>query len=225
MLVATTPKDALDWENGSKNDPVRNDLIIPRLADFIEKERPSQILDLGAGTGYISRNISSKLSYRPIWNLVDTNSDRLSFGRQLAGDIYHLEITHGDFMSEEVCLGPADLALLIFTLLEVSFDQEAAKRIGSLVSENGHLAVVLPDVLQDLIAIEDSHDALNRYILGATELDKVDPFTGQSYPFRATRTELIIEAMNNVGFLLQQLSLLQNDLDRIYLMIFKKRRL
>jgi ubiquinone/menaquinone biosynthesis C-methylase UbiE len=74
------------WEIGCRNDPVRNDFLIPNLIRVIDALKPDRILDIGAGTGYIPRLVDDGLSYRAVWTLIDINSSRLEVSRKLQSD-------------------------------------------------------------------------------------------------------------------------------------------
>src|SRR5687768_813050 len=69
--------EAERWEHGSREDPIRNEFVIPVLARVIEAEKPATILDIGAGTGYVARGVDAQLGFRPVWTLIDLKPERL----------------------------------------------------------------------------------------------------------------------------------------------------
>lgn len=217
--------EAIAWDDGCLTDPVRNEFLIPKLRQFFEKERPPKILDLGAGTGYISRVVDSQLGYRPDWTLVDINSERLWLAEERkppAMRMRHLICSIADIKPNDQ---PYHAVLLTFTLLEANdVDAMLASAIGSLAA-NGLLIIAVPDVWRDVVETMDERSTLPRRLLRETiSIPKIDKFTGALYPFYAMRTETLISAV------LIQFCVLEN-LERggpqgeVYLLVFRKRSL
>jgi predicted O-methyltransferase YrrM len=91
--------EALDWELGSKGDPIRNNFVVPHLVNLFNRTKPDTILDVGAATGYIARQVDVQLSYRANWTLVDQNEARVALAHKLKPVDMRASVLFCDFLS------------------------------------------------------------------------------------------------------------------------------
>ena len=196
--------DALAWERGCSIDPGRNDFIGPFVANFIEREHPLGILDLGTGTAYLPRLIDQGLSYRPHWIAVDQSKHRLQVARDLQSPSMNLRLVNQD-ISELTLVGEQfELILLTFTLLEISDLDNVAKRTDDLIKEFGVIIIAMPDVWHDIIEVYEREPRTRNTLKDdGIRLPKIDKFTGKAYPFHARRTEHILGPFLRQGFILE----------------------
>lgn len=193
--------EAKGWEQGSKADPIRNEFVIPVLARLIEIERPTRILDIGTGTGYVPRQIDLRLSYQPFWTLVDLNRERLELAKSNRLATAPLECVNINILDWPWEIGRFDAVFATFTLLEI----EEIDQLCSLISEHATagmlLVVTMPDAWIDVLQHAGANpEIVGRYVDGSVEIPKVDKFTGREYPFKAIRIENLIGRILKVGF-------------------------
>ena len=158
------------------------------------------ILDVGASTGYVSREIDSRLAYDAKWVLLDKSNAALRFAKGVSGS--NLDATYK--VSTFVEYSPAsmfDAIIFSFTMLEIADTHETLVHALHLLSLHGVVIVVLPDCLSDVIQYSRniaSYTPLQEFVDADLNLPKVDPFTGESYPFSAKRvTRFLSEAMSS----------------------------
>jgi SAM-dependent methyltransferase len=198
--------EAQRWENGSGQDPIRNDFVVPVLVRLIAAERPRTILDVGAGTGYVARRIDSRLGFRPEWTLIDLNSERLQLAERCRPPEMALECLVGNVFDWPWEVGRFDAVLITFTLLEIEDIDRLCNLISEHTDEGALLAVTMPDAWIDVLehAVEDA-GIVRRYVEGPVEIPKLDKFTGERYPFKATRIEDLLARVLKTGFSLVEL--------------------
>lgn len=213
--------EAADWDRGCACDPVRNDFIVPFLVRLIDKERPRSVLDVGAGTGHIPRNVDRHLSYRPEWTLVDKNRARLSLALQQKPDAMTVTACDTDIRDIGANRDQFDLSLLIFTLLECLDCKSIVNSVSNLTKNNGLLLIVLPDVWLDILNEKSIAEVCKEIIKGPVGISKIDKFTNTAYPFFAFRLEYIIEIVLKVGFFLEHL-VRGGPSDGTYILVFRK---
>ncbi|HYM45214.1 MAG TPA: class I SAM-dependent methyltransferase [Solirubrobacteraceae bacterium] len=77
---ARAARDPDAWEQGCATDKVRNEVVIPHLADVLCSLRARSVLDLGSGTGYITRVLAQAPWATGIsWTLVDIDEQLLRY--------------------------------------------------------------------------------------------------------------------------------------------------
>jgi SAM-dependent methyltransferase len=221
MLEAAA--EATRWEHGCQLDDVRNHFIAPHVTRLIEQYRPASILDVGTGTAYLPRVIDQSLSYRPHWTLIDLNSSRLALAEQLVGPAMQAVTVVADILSYQ-CAARFDAVLTTFTMLEIADADRFVQALPALLNEDGLFIVSLPDAWPDVLAHGASDaNVVQAFLSGSVALPKVDKFTGDSYPFQATRTETLISRVLAEGFSLFEL--IESQRDRgTYLLAFHRRR-
>lgn len=214
---------AIAWDNGCVADPIRNEFLVPTLADIFGTERPTRILDIGTGTGYIPRAVDMLLDYRPNWTLVDINGERIRFAKRRKPPAMRVRCLTGYFADTEAVKELYDAVMLTFTLLEIEdASTMLATAIGTL-SAAGLLVIAVPDVWRDVLEATDEVSALSRRLLSETiNLPKIDKFTGNPYPFYAMRTESLISTVLSLFCTLERLEK-GGDRDEVYLLVFRKR--
>jgi SAM-dependent methyltransferase len=211
------------WEIGCRNDPVRNDFLIPNLIRVIDALKPDRILDIGAGTGYIPRLVDNGLSYRAVWTLIDINSSRLEVSRKLQSDRMFSKNVVADIAKHNFD-EQFDCALVTFTMLEIFDVHILINRFPSIVRNEGTLLISLPDTWRDVLE-HGCHqpEAIKEYLIGSTSLPKIDKFTNDLYPFKAVRIEHLISRVLASGFELTELTESEGDHAGIYLLSFRRR--
>lgn len=198
--------EAERWEQGSRQDPIRNDFVIPALTRLIERAQPTTILDIGAGTGYVARGVDARLPFRPAWTLVDLNSERLELAMGYRPAEMALECLAGNVFDWPWEVGRFDAVLITFTLLEIEDVDRLCRLISEHTSEGALLAVTMPDAWVDVLEhAENDSSVVRRYVEGPVEIPKLDKFTGEQYPFRATRIEDLLGHVLKAGFSLVEL--------------------
>lgn len=198
--------EAERWERGSRDDPMRNQFVIPTLARLISQHRPQTILDIGAGTGYVARKIDERLSFAPSWTLIDLNEERLALAQAHCPNKMKLECLTGNVFDWPWEVGRFDVVLITFTLLEIHDVDRLCGLISQHTTDGALLAVTMPDAWIDVLEHAQSDPAIVRkYVEGPVEIPKLDKFTGQRYPFRASRIEDLLSRILNAGFNLMRL--------------------
>jgi hypothetical protein len=100
-------------------------------------------------------------------------------------------------------VGRFDAVLITFTLLEFAEADRLYALISKQTTDGGLLVVTMPDTWPDVLGYSEADpEIIQKYRSGPVDLPKVDRFTGNSYPFRATRTEHILESLLSYDFVL-----------------------
>lgn len=196
---------AEQWELGCRGDEVRNGFVIPELTRIVSAVRPATILDVGAGTGYIAREINHRLDYAPLWTLIDSDPERVAVAKSHSSDLMLQEVLADDVMS----LPDAqkyEAVLVTFTLLEVADVAACVAKLRCLMTPFAVLSVVLPDAWVDVLAASALDSTLiPRFVTDRVAIPKNDKFTGKPYPFEAIRTEFLIDMVLRAGFVLVEI--------------------
>jgi len=215
--------DVLDWENGSKTDPVRTEFVIPFVSEYLNKKGISSIVDIGAATGHLSREINRRLLHDASWTLVDSNQRRLEYAEKCKPPIMKQEIICGDILEVISSDVRFEAVLVSFSLLELGTSPVVMQKLTSLCATNGSLIFIVPDVWQDVISQSKRLGApaiLEEFLGGPVSLTKVDRFTGDEYPFFADRLERIIDCVMQMGFSLGIFTERSIGSKRVYGLIF-----
>ena len=211
------------WDDGCKADEVRNLFVIPRLISLVNEFRPTRILDVDTGTGYIVRSVDASVSVALDWTLIDIDAERIKFLESVMPKSVKFEASTIDFTKSGVKKPPFDLVLLLFTLLELKLDLGLFSKLNQLVGVNGVVVITMPDSLEDVLkAAVTKQTLLEDFLEGRCVLDKVDKFTKEVYPFIAHRFEYIIQLMLHSKF-----SLIRMYSDRVgdketFMLVFRK---
>lgn len=214
--------EAQAWEKGCANDTIRNDFIIPHLAELVESERPSRILDLGTGTAYILRKVDEKLSYRPEWFALDHSDERLKLAQALKRPDMNLRLILSSIDTDMCKFAPIDLVSIIFTLLELPDPFFVISSISVMLRPGSILVIVVPDVWRDAFQMNgQTSGSANALLEGGIDLAKIDKFTGQPYPFHARRIEHLIASVLDRSFALEALKQ-GGKSGEVFLMVFRK---
>ena len=185
--------EAKAWDNGSAEDDVRNNFIIPEILNLFKKYEPKQILDIGTGTGYIPRKLQQALTYSAHWTLLDLNIERLAFAKRHKPPSMQMTCIPGDLSALDSTSCKFDSALLTFTLLEVENPTAMIEGAINLLADRGFLVIAMPDGWKDVLtAASDDRNLPARFLTEAVTLPKIDKFTGSPYPFSTMRTETLI---------------------------------
>jgi trans-aconitate methyltransferase len=184
-------------------------VVLPHLVRAVALHRPLKVLDLGAGTGYLTRHLVAHTPPSKVaWTLLDSNPDLLAIA--LASMPSDLRISSFEFdLSTPANDRPAieaDFAFAAFTFLEFEITEAVARNCASLLRPEGTLLIYLPDTFADIRAA--GARAIDSYIDGSCVITKTDHFTGASDPFHATRSEVLISTFLQAGLQLASLDLL-----------------
>jgi SAM-dependent methyltransferase len=195
---------------------------VPQLTRILSKHRPSTILDVGAGTGHIARSVNEALPYDPEWTLLDIDGYRLALAGRLkpAGMSQRiLECDIFEMPSNEKFQG----AIVTFTFLEIPNLADALAIIGESLDDGAILAVAMPDGWRDVWdQARERPELFEEFLLGSSNLQKVDKFTGAPYPFRATRVEKVIEFAFGAGFELFDMISNNDSISPVYVLVFRR---
>jgi SAM-dependent methyltransferase len=215
--------DAQRWERGSRDDPMRNRFVIPALAGIVRIDRPRSILDIGAGTGYVARQIDAVLDYDPAWTLIDLSQERLDLAQERCPDEMKLECLAGNVFDWPWEVGRFDAVLITFTLLEIQDVNRLCGLISRHTIEGALLAVTMPDAWVDVLEhARACPEIVRKYVEGPVEIPKLDKFTGESYPFRASRVEDLLARILRAGFNLTHLEHGRVTKQSAFVMAFKR---
>jgi len=212
------------WDDGCKDDHVRNVFIIPKLINLFSEIKVDRVLDVGAGTGYIARTIDARLSCETSWTLLDRDQNRIDFAETLIPSDMQAETYVGEFLLDDGYGQSYDLVLILFTLLEMELKLELFSKVNSVLIEGGHVVIAMPDSLEDVhkAALEDP-SLLNDFLDGKCVVEKTDKFTDESYPFKAHRFEYIVQLMLYSEFSLEKMYSYKNSGKETFMLVFKKK--
>jgi SAM-dependent methyltransferase len=213
---------AEEWELGCRRDEVRNGFVIPELVRIISAVKPATILDVGAGTGYIAREINHRLGYSPIWTLVDTDPERVALAKAYFADTMVQEVLENDVMSLPDT-PRYDAVLVTFTLLEVQDVAGCVAKLRRLMTAFSILSVVLPDAWIDVIAAgREDPSVIEKFLGERVSIPKNDKFTGKPYPFEAVRNEALIDIVLRAGFVLVEIAKSSPPSPGIFMLTFRR---
>lgn len=209
------------WELGCRGDQVRNGFVIPELTRIVSTVRPATILDVGAGTGYVAREINHRLDYAPLWTLIDSDPERVAVARSHSSDLMLQEVLAEDVMSLPD-VQKYDAVLVTFTLLEVADVAACVAKLRRLMTPYSVLTVVLPDVWIDVLAAS-AWDAtlIPKFLTDRVAIPKNDKFTGTPYPFEAIRTESLIDMVLRAGFALVEIRKSATPAAGVFMLTFR----
>lgn len=211
------------WDDGCKTHNVRNQFVIPKLVELIDKFKPSRILDIGTGTGYIARSVDESVNVELHWTLIDMDAERINFTESNMPASVNFNTSLIDFTKNEIESGPFDFVLLLFTLLELNLNLELFSKVSKLTSDGGLVVIAMPDSLEDVLkAATTDPSLLTNFVDGRCILGKVDKFTGEHYPFKAHRFEYIVQLMLYSSFSLDRMYSYKNDGKETFMLVFKK---
>jgi len=121
-------------------------------------------------------------------------------------------------------VGRFEAVLITFTLLEIEDVDRLCALISEHTTEGALLAVTMPDAWVDVLEYAATEPSIiPRYVEGPIEIPKLDKFTGESYPFRATRIEDLIGRIVKAGFDLIDLEHNRNVAQSAFVLAFRRR--
>lgn len=194
--MTSDPRHWRLWDEGCAADEARNQFAIPFLTATIKRSAPTCVIDVGAGSGYVSRRLMGNLDHRNIaWVLVDDDPVACkwlieAFDRHDGVRIQNSRVPPLPVNDEST------LVVLSYTVLEMSLD-ELAGLVKSL-APGASLAMILPDVAEDVLQVSPDPNG-PFWLEGSQRLSKTDKFSGDSYPFTAHRFEHLIETLTTSG--------------------------
>jgi SAM-dependent methyltransferase len=213
-----------DWERGCASDYVRNGFLVPNIVEFLDQTRPDSILDVGSLTGYMARTIAGQLTYSPHWTLLDRDVGAIEYSKTKMPASMNVQFVGSDLETWD-SNEQFGAALLTFTLLELEDRKSLLGKIAPRVRRRGHLIVALPDCLEDVIAkaeIDSNFGVLHEFVGSDMALPKIDKFTGQPYPFCASRLSRVISDTIEAGFSLLALKRDTSKGEGVFIMRFQR---
>lgn len=195
------------WDEGCGECEIRNGFIIPALIELIARNRFPIIIDLGAGTGYIAREVSQNLQHQHEWILIDRAEDRCEFAATKCSSIPALRVTNDDIFEISPNKNPDTIYLFCNTALEMELSSERLDFLSQLAKSGAGIIVCIPDTLSDVLKDLDGSGSedFESFRNGSVELEKFDDFTGEQYPFHAHRPIEIVHQFVQRGLSLTQL--------------------
>jgi SAM-dependent methyltransferase len=193
------------WERGCRTDEIRNSFVVPTLVGIIGRSRPNSVVDIGCGTGYITREVAAQVGpLKPDWRLLDHAPDMLEFAEEMAIPSGRVQYFLHDLTTSPLGQVPvSDLGFLAYTLLDFPLNDEMTHNIAALIAPIGRLIVFLPDVLEDVVErAKEEPGIMDQYIEGHCSLAKKDKFTARNVLFEANRVEYVISMFLETGMFL-----------------------
>lgn len=216
-----SPSTAEQWELGCRADEVRNGFVIPELARILAAVRPATILDVGAGTGYIAREINHLIDYAPMWTLIDSDPDRVAVAKSHVSDFMLQEVLHEDVMSLKDG-AKFEAVLVTFTLLEIADIAACVAKLRRLMRPYSILTVVFPDAWVDVLDhAKFDLTMIQNFLTDRVSIPKNDKFTGKPYPFEAIRTEFLIGLVLEAGFVLVEVKKSSTKMAGVFMLTFR----
>lgn len=207
MGMGNERSEAERWEDGSRDDAMRNSFVIPQIVRILAKRHPQTILDVGAGTGYVARMVDDRLGYHPQWTLVDLNAERLALAEAHRPLAMALETVAGNVFDWPLGDRRFEAVVITFTLLEIEDVDRLCTLLASHMNEGAVLSLAMPDAWVDVLEYSRTEpEIVQRYVAGAVAIPKRDKFTGEEYPFRAARMEDLLNRVLGAGFDLFELN-------------------
>ena len=217
--MATLGRDPERWEEGCRQDDVRNRIVVPDLLDRLNRIGPRLIADVGSGTGYVSRVVAERYPHKDVrWVLLENDPHMLQFSADLTAGQAGIEPIPYDILGvDDGWVGRFDFAFSCFSSLDFGMGREIANKILRLLRVGGTFVFYLPDLLEDVAQIcsqEGGVDQLHAYRRGATPIRKPDRFTERMEPFTAHRIEHCISYMLAAGALMSEMRFIDRTADR-----------
>jgi len=222
-IVEKMKSSAEKWDDGCKTNDVRNVFVIPKMIQLINELKPSRVLDIGTGTGYMAKCIDEKIEVDVEWTLIDQDADRIDFVNKNLPASVNFQALTTNFITDDVTRHRFDLVLLLFTLLELNLEVGLFSKIQRQTSDNGVVVITMPNILEDVLkAAVEEPSLLTDFAEGRCVLGKIDKFTGEAYPFKAHRFEDIVQLMLHSGFSLEKLYSYNQVEKETFMFVFKK---
>lgn len=186
-------------------DEARNSFAIPLIESHIRSVLPHRILDIGCGTGYISRSVlRAGVGQGSEWLLLDRNPDFLNYAQRMLAEVHNVDFLRSDIRSVSNYSGALnDLAFICYSLLETRELELFIQGMNKLLSEDADVILIYPDVIEDIEATNDgNNNLLGHYRLGLCAIEKLNRLTGEKEEFFAHRVEAIIQSFCELNFCL-----------------------
>lgn len=194
-----TPNDKWAmWDNACEHDESRNQFVVPYLETELEARRPALVIDIGAGSGYVSRQLIQRTTHRVAqWILIDADETACRWLNTRFATIPNVKVEHARIPPLRDGLTNAPLVFFSYTILELSLP-DISKLIRQL-GPGSTVVMVMPDVIEDVLGAQDPAVKADFWAEGSVSIPKVDKFTGRPYPFIAHRVEYLLEAVTSSG--------------------------
>ncbi|WP_339036043.1 hypothetical protein WHZ78_33410 [Bradyrhizobium symbiodeficiens] len=134
IIMNQTGRDPKLWEQGCKDDPVRNQVVLPDLIECLDRLRPTLIGDVGSGTGYLSRAAALHYAYPAHWFLLERDPRMLQFSSEICATKDGLEVVDYDLVNPaQEWDRPLDLAFSCFSSLDFGMTTAIAGNLERLL--------------------------------------------------------------------------------------------
>jgi SAM-dependent methyltransferase len=215
------------WEEICLADEARNSFVIPLIRSYISNGSPNYIVDVGCGTGYISRSIlEAGAGQSSRWLLLDHNLYLLNYARKKLADWDNVDFLELDIrsLSNDCSSRRNDFAFICYSLLEISGLDMFMKGLNNLLNHTAQVILIYPDVIEDIeTASINSRNTITQYRKGLCIIDKLNRFTDQRQEYFAHRIEDIIQSFCGLNFVLSDMrSYLTQNQKRHFALIFKR---
>ena len=211
--------EAKKWDDGCCTCDIRNGFIIPEIAAMLNRQQVTSIVDLGAGTGYIARQIYSLLEHPHTWLLIDKSEARCQVAKAKVGSNADISIRCADIFETDSVGGPETIYIFCNTALEMKLTGDRLDHLAGLARRSLGMLVSIPDTLSDVLKDTQVEDGFAKFKEGTVELSKTDDFTGDFYPFHAHRPIEIVFQFLQRGLCLSAIRRTDQD-DGQYLFLF-----
>jgi trans-aconitate methyltransferase len=175
--VAEVSIDPAVWEAGCAKDGVRNRFVVPTIVDIVNRARFSRLLDVGCGTGYVSRRVSGLVPAQVSFTLLDRDPGMVDFAAATfpAGiDATFIAAELQDFV---LCSTDAfDVCFSAYAVLEFPEIELSLSSLRGLVPI-GKIILFIPDTNEDILSHYLLHDVKKYRSSVDHVLKRVDRFT------------------------------------------------
>lgn len=192
-----------DWDNYVQNDPIRNNLVIPDLTESIEFLKAKSILDLGSGSGYISKEIFNKLKGKIDLHLLDVDIKFIQYSKvKYFQNVDEINFIVSDIKEYEESK-KFDVIFCSFSNLEFLFDHFLVIKLKKMLNKNGRFILYMPDCLEDILQNSNSGNNFKEYINGSTTFSNKEITKKMGRPYLTNRIEFLLEMFTENGFVLE----------------------
>ncbi len=190
------------WNKHVEVDDVRNNFILPRIINFIDKNNINSILDIGSGSGYIANELIKSSKRKIEITCIEKNKRNIDFSKEKY-DNYKNQITYINSKFENLDFSKKyDINLIIFTLLEFKISKNFINNISKSLNNFGFSYIIIPDFLIDIVEQNNMMYLKNYAEQNYVKFQNKHISSNFKIPFIANRIEKIIEDMIESNFVL-----------------------
>lgn len=199
--MKASPSDISEWDRFCGTDRVRNEVIVPLIRARIEHEQPGAVMDLGCGSGYISRTLLTTgclPSTVHRWTLVDKNASALDFAVASIPDS-RVNCSHADVTQPRDCVPEHDFVFACMLLPELTPSGFRLARFEKFVALGGELLLSMPDGASEVVGLPGAQAEL------ATQgVANLSQYRDVPYKLIVWRTDCVVDLVVAQGFSLTE---------------------